>query len=175
MKALSLIQPWASLIALDAKRIETRSWATRYTGPLAIHASATMPLRLGERLVLGEWEVERDRAGLLLRGPISWPYRLPQSAVVAVVDLAYVRSTDSPECQPGSTELPLGDYSPGRYAWYLTSVSPIKQPIAAKGARGLWNWSPPDWLAERLRYPKVLETASASADDSHAAALDGAQ
>lgn len=43
MKALTLHQPWASLIALGVKTIETRSWSTSYRGPLAIHAAATMP------------------------------------------------------------------------------------------------------------------------------------
>ena len=40
MRALSLRQPWASLIADGRKTIETRTWRTRYRGPLAIHASA---------------------------------------------------------------------------------------------------------------------------------------
>ena len=40
MRALSLRQPWASLIADGHKTIETRTWRTRYRGPLAIHASA---------------------------------------------------------------------------------------------------------------------------------------
>ncbi|WP_181162423.1 ASCH domain-containing protein [Burkholderia contaminans] len=46
MKALSIQQPWAWLIAHadeydDPKRIENRNWATRYRGPLLIHASKT--------------------------------------------------------------------------------------------------------------------------------------
>ena len=40
MKALSLRQPWASLIADGHKTIETRTWRTHYRGLLAIHASA---------------------------------------------------------------------------------------------------------------------------------------
>src|SRR5690349_22770127 len=39
MKAISLWQPWASLVSIGAKKIETRSWATAYRGPLAIHAA----------------------------------------------------------------------------------------------------------------------------------------
>jgi hypothetical protein len=38
MKALTLYQPWASLVALGHKTVETRKWATTYRGPLAIHA-----------------------------------------------------------------------------------------------------------------------------------------
>jgi activating signal cointegrator 1 len=38
MKAITIIQPWATLIALGEKKFETRSWATKHRGPLAIHA-----------------------------------------------------------------------------------------------------------------------------------------
>lgn len=53
MKALTLWQPWASLIAAGHKRIETRAWATRYRGPLAIHAAAR-PLGI-QPLAVGPW------------------------------------------------------------------------------------------------------------------------
>ena len=43
MKALTLWQPWASLIGLGVKTIETRSWPTAYRGPLTIHAAARKP------------------------------------------------------------------------------------------------------------------------------------
>ncbi len=43
MKALTLCQPWASLVALGHKRIETRCWETKYRGTLAIHAAAALP------------------------------------------------------------------------------------------------------------------------------------
>lgn len=45
MKALSLTQPWATLVAIGAKKIETRSWSTSYRGPVAIHASKGYPGR----------------------------------------------------------------------------------------------------------------------------------
>jgi len=40
MKALTVRQPWASLIADGRKTIEVRSWPTKYRGPLLITASA---------------------------------------------------------------------------------------------------------------------------------------
>ncbi len=42
MKVLTLTQPWATLVAIGAKRIETRSWKTNYRGKLAIHAAKTV-------------------------------------------------------------------------------------------------------------------------------------
>ena len=41
MKAVTLYQPYASLVAIGAKKFETRSWKTSYRGPLAIHAGVS--------------------------------------------------------------------------------------------------------------------------------------
>src|SRR6266699_6473957 len=43
--ALTMTDPWGSLVAAGAKRIETRSWSTAYRGPLAIHVAKTLPAR----------------------------------------------------------------------------------------------------------------------------------
>jgi hypothetical protein len=42
MKAISIRQPWASLIVAGVKPVENRSWRTRYRGPVLIHASSRM-------------------------------------------------------------------------------------------------------------------------------------
>lgn len=42
MKAITIRQPWASLIALGEKKIETRSWQTKYRGPILIHAGKSV-------------------------------------------------------------------------------------------------------------------------------------
>lgn len=147
LRAISLIQPRASLIILGFKQIETRSWNTKHTGDLVIHASTTMPCRLGERLTLGEFEVERDRAGLLLRGPIAWPYRLPMGAVIGRADLTHTESTNSLECAPDDRNRALGDFSADRYAWYLNGAQAC-HPIPCKGSLSLWTV--PDDIAARL-------------------------
>lgn len=46
MKAISLKQPWASMIARGDKTIETRTWPTKYRGDLLIVASKN-PKRSG--------------------------------------------------------------------------------------------------------------------------------
>ncbi|RKT01075.1 ASCH domain-containing protein [Chryseobacterium defluvii] len=40
-KALSIKQPWASLIALGIKDIENRTWKTNFRGRIYIHSSGT--------------------------------------------------------------------------------------------------------------------------------------
>ncbi len=54
MKALTLHQPWASLIAEGVKTIETRSWSTKYRGPMAIHAAKTAEW---EQVAVGPWRL----------------------------------------------------------------------------------------------------------------------
>ena len=62
MKAITIWQPWASLIACGAKKYETRSWPTKYRGPIAIHAAAKDPRTLPRevREALGRYAGYRD-------------------------------------------------------------------------------------------------------------------
>lgn len=138
MKALSLIQPWASLMAHRLKRVETRAWSTRYTGLVAIHASAGQPryARDFEREIRAETE--------------SLPAVLPRGAVIAVVQLLGTMRTEEvvrTEHVSG-TELMYGDYSPGRWAWFTKPVLTLREPIPCKGALGLWLL--PALVEERL-------------------------
>ena len=153
VKALTIRQPWASLLALGYKRTETRSWDTRVRGPVAIHAGLAMPCRRGESIEVGEFTVERDSGGLLLRGPRLARHRLPLGAVVAVGELFQTRRTDSTEHHPDDMDRALGDHSPGRYAWSITSMCPLRTPIPATGRLGWWAWDCPTDVAADLRYP----------------------
>lgn len=106
MKFLTIRQPWASLIAVGAKTIETRPFSTKYRGPLAIHAGLAKPTihtLPGFTDVTGEPIADgHDFAWLDLAqwpGPdrVYDPSRavvpLPFGAVVAVCDLIDVVPT----------------------------------------------------------------------------------
>lgn len=156
MKGLTLTQPWATLIACGAKRIETRSWGTGYRGPLAIHAAKGLgPVGgksgLGEQCairpfeqVLSQWFEDfgatksAERAGRVM----------PLGAIVATANLVDVRRIDmrlraSVLAQTITPfEIEFGDYSSGRFAWYLENVKHLYQPIECKGALSLWDVPP---------------------------------
>lgn len=91
MRALTLWQPWATLVALGVKTIETRSWGTSYRGPLLIHAARRLPT-VGE--FVGDWcVVYGGRAEVFAPRVETIDGRtapLPLGAVVGVVDLAGV-------------------------------------------------------------------------------------
>jgi activating signal cointegrator 1 len=123
MKCLSLWQPWASLIEVGAKTIETRSWSTRYRGPIAIHAAKRWSR---DQLDFCRWsQVEHA-----LRGMISMPRRPPREAlpfgvIVAVADLVDCYEIDAVNLPSSPTERAFGDYTPGRFAWQLANIRAV--------------------------------------------------
>lgn len=157
LPALTLTQPWASLVALREKRIETRSWQTGYRGRIAIHAGkgpATYGWQYLQHLCRNVEPFRSVLAPLIQDGHVA--ERLPLGAIVATAELVAcepifrdglgpLRDAQGPHLpQPISDqERAFGDYSPGRFAWLLGEIKPLEQPIPARGAQGLWRWTPP--------------------------------
>jgi hypothetical protein len=139
VKALSLWQPWASAIALGLKSVETRSWATTYRGPLAIHA-AQRRLDDDEERDLYARIAELD--GAAARTAPEW--RAHRGVVVATCQLTMILGTRE-AVERGmidERERRWGDFAPGRYAWFLGDVVRPEQPAPARGRQGLWEWTP---------------------------------
>jgi hypothetical protein len=144
VKALSLTQPWASLVAIGAKRIETRSWATHYRGPVAIHAAKGFPREC--RDLVG---VEPFRSALLAgiaHGRLARHEsgELPLGAIVAVARLtSCLRFTPDVvaqlEAKYGAVEMAFGAFGTGRYGFVLEGVQALETPIPCKGALGIWQ------------------------------------
>ena len=154
MKALTLIQPWATLIAIGAKRIETRSWYTSYRGPLAIHAGKN------EQFVnsrCGDYICNDDPFHSVLMSVPGDKVIFPIGAIIATCELVRVRlihpddkfpsGSDNIICTSGQSswriteqEKAFGDYTPGRYMWFLDNVVALPKPIPAAGKQGLWDW-----------------------------------
>jgi hypothetical protein len=140
VKAITLIQPWATLVAIGAKRLETRSWRTDYRGPIAIHSS--------KRFTRAEQEICENRT---FRAALIG-HRLVTGCIVATATLrgcfatpaAGVKRREYPFAglvlPPDEPERSFGDFSPGRYAWLLEDVRELAEPIPAKGSLGLWDW-----------------------------------
>jgi hypothetical protein len=141
MKALTLTQPWATLVAIGAKQFETRSWNTSYRGPLAIHAALKFPMAARWLLASDPFRSAFLNAGYHI-GPLKNLSWLPLGAVVATCELVATRPTVGEIAHAyhlSDTEIMFGDYSPGRYAWCLVNVKKLPEPIPAKGALRLWE------------------------------------
>lgn len=149
MKALSLWQPWASLIATGAKCWETRSWGTTYRGPILIHASKSFTR--DQRRICQETRFRED----LERGGIMKAEDLPLGAFVAMADLVDVVKSDG---RYDGRELPYGDFREGRSLWRLTHVQRFQQPLVWRGEQGLYD-VPEEVIAwVRNRSPVTVQT-----------------
>lgn len=134
MKALSIRQPHAALIAAGVKRMETRSRATSYRGPILIHASrGPIPAEALQRAGLMELA-----AGLPdVRG--SYVARAVLTDCIQITpEIAEQLRRENP------AEYVAGYYTPGRWAWVLENVEPLPEPVPARGFPWLWevvSWS----------------------------------
>lgn len=160
IKALTLWQPWAFLMALEEKKIETRSWGTQYRGMLAIHAAKRKMTKVEKDLLL-RWTGQ----GWLDLDWLEYD-EFPLGEIVAVVDLR-----DCVEIKIFSdekhfiynhgaeNEVFFGDYTVGRYAWITKMVYAVQynETYVVNGQRGLWDWEVPTDTKMDLAIKKYQE------------------
>ena len=143
MKALSCWQPHASLVAVGAKKNETRSWATKYRGQLAIHAARKWNAELRSLCQTEPFcSALLTHAGItprLWRGFTGSP--LPLGCILAICELVDCVPVEQIRDGLSEQELAFGDYSDGRWAWVLRDVQPLASPVLAHGHQGLWSWT----------------------------------
>jgi hypothetical protein len=139
MKVITIIQPWATLIALREKKFETRSWSTKHRGELAIHAGKKVDkeacLREPFKSTLAKYGYNADNlptgvilARCILRDCIEVVWTNGEYAILGI-------STRT----AGGNEYAFGDFSQGRYAWEVSDIDEV-DPIPVKGQQGLWNY-----------------------------------
>ena len=150
MKALTVRQPHASLIAVGAKRYETRSWpAPKTLKPgdlLAIHAAACRVEAAVHRLPEA---VRRTMAEAL--GMWTWESLWEDTTKGAILCICrFLKCWPTDGADLSAKECLFGDWRPGRFAWELEVAHKLHSPIPAKGQQGVWEWEPPEWLAAEL-------------------------
>lgn len=120
MRALTVCQPYAELIARGEKRVENRSWATDYRGLLAIHAGKGTDYMEDE-----DWQKYPD---------LAW------GAVVAVAYLVNcVRYVARGAWSHRYPWMLTHQHAEGPICWVLEDVRRLRQPVSCDGQRGLWS------------------------------------
>jgi hypothetical protein len=157
MKALTLIQPFASLVAIEAKLNETRSWPTNYRGPLAIHAAKHFPEDYQGLCFFEPFRSILAKAGFItLNRTYLGDHNFPLGCVVAICKLLdcryilkpgqlYLDPEIKPFILPEEPELSFGDYTPGRFVFSLSEIQQLANPIPARGYQKLWEWASYDY------------------------------
>jgi hypothetical protein len=142
MKALTLWQPWAMLMAVSEKKVETRSWATKYRGPIAIHSALTIPRWLGEPRKSQEFNEA------LMAIVYKHSTELVKGSILCVADLVSIEETTKVRADLSPQELLFGNYEDGRYAWFFENIRRLESPYRCKGNRMLWNVDADPFLAQ---------------------------
>jgi hypothetical protein len=135
MPALTICQPYAYLITLPHtdprhKRVENRTWPTSHRGDLVIHAGKSR-----------EWLHTYDEGEITVAEMMAMPF----GAVVAVADMT--ACMDVGDIDHLNTSHPMRwlrshPHCEGPVCWVLENVRVLRKPIPAKGAQGIWQWTP---------------------------------
>lgn len=143
MKALSIKQPWATLIVEGVKDIENRTWKCpeKYIGQRVLtHASATPidPSKLRNYLT----EEMADASISYFRNR-----KFPNGAIIGSVEIVGC-DINHPSIWAEKSKLFMGSEIPiiPTYNWILANPRIFPDPIPAKGRLGFWDY--PNILAE---------------------------
>lgn len=150
MKALTIWQPWASLIMIGAKPYEFRRWDFRQRQPrlvdqsIVIHAGAR-PVRIAEvkdiveRIDDGLSSIVRDKAMPLLerilaahkgQGVVPLACGLGTATIGTPISVAAL--FDSPADSDRIDHHMFG--------WPLTEIQPFEELFEVRGMQGFWEW-----------------------------------
>ena len=144
MKAITIKQPWASLIAAGLKDIENRTWKTNFRGRVLIHA-AKVSVKDGWSALNGMQIKKVSKHKYKLYGDNE---DLPKGAIIGSVEIVdCVQNHPSPWAEKGV------------WNWVLANPILFPEPIPAKGKLSFWE------------YDKILEPVS---DDDHKITFDPA-
>jgi hypothetical protein len=153
VKALTLWQPWASLVAMGVKKYEFRRWkapAAIVGERIVIHAAKRpidkrrecAPLladraRLSASLgTLGLDDIKREneaRAFLVAALGDGW---IPYSCGIATARLG----TPQRAIDLFAAHMDPSEIDPDMWAWPMEAVEEFRKPVPARGAQGFWNW-----------------------------------
>jgi hypothetical protein len=133
MKVLTISQPYATLIAVGEKFVENRTWECFYRGPLLIHAGK------GTQYLTAKMMKQRN---------------LPTGCIVAacrMIACVYVPSLKGRiAARMPLRDLPLArmieianhQHTEGPFAFVLSEVQKLTQPVQCSGSQGLWKPTP---------------------------------
>lgn len=131
MKAITIKQPWASLICWVLKDIENRTWKTNFRGRVFVHAGAQWYENVKNVPTLftfwqGNEISRKDKNSRFMEALLH--KELPLSAIIGEVEII-----DCVENHPSIWAME------GQFHWVLTNAIQYETPIPCKGALSFWT------------------------------------
>lgn len=149
MKALTIWQPWASLIMAGAKPWEFRSWAawdSLVDQRIVIHAGAPM-MEAAEISALIErlrgpghkhTGLLRDKALPILERALKEPKIFPRKHGLGTAILG--KPVLACDLWPEAFTSDSSRREQSNWAWPLTKIEAFEPPVPSRGAQGFWDW-----------------------------------
>lgn len=131
MKALTIQQPYAALIAAGSKVIENRSWPTKHRGPLAIHAGQGTNYLDACNL--------RDYTFGVVAIVELYGCLMHREIIEAYQNKTGIESGDLTLTAAEVATLATHEHIEGPFCWLLRNVQPLPVPISIGGRLGLWE------------------------------------
>lgn len=138
MKAISIKQPWTSLIAHGIKDIENRTWKTNFRGKVYIHASSNFAFRDFEE-VLTHQQLEKSKE---LNCVLHTSAIIGEVEIVdCVINHTSIWAEKTPvKMQIKKSQLIISDEKP-IYNWVLANPILYDEPILnIKGKLSFWEF-----------------------------------
>lgn len=129
MKALTICQPYAHLIVAGKKRVENRSWQTRYRGPLLIHAGRTLDWMPKARMTDAEMVQE---FGVVL----PFGMLVGRTTVIDCLPIDEIMGGEHDAKYPWLRE---HEHANGPWCWVLDGAEPLYEMVPLRGRQGLFN------------------------------------
>lgn len=165
MRVISLLQPWATLVVIGAKRIETRGKNCNHRGELFIHASQGKYYYDGFATYSCRELCYKEPFNKFIKGGPDYD-KLPTGAIIGKVNLKntaptwqfdnyvkHFRSSITDFMESGVTdweqEYAFGDFGPNRYGYFLSDNVQFKKPIPAKGKQAM-TWECPKEIEQQV-------------------------
>ncbi|MBL1208250.1 ASCH domain-containing protein [Geminocystis sp. GBBB08] len=132
IKAISLWQPWASLIAFNYKKYETRSWSTNYRGKILICSAKISKPYLKD---IANYLVNKHELNNFYKDWNEFPF----GKAIAICNLTdCIKITPELLAKQSQLEIDCGNWELERYAWRLKDIKPII-PFPIKGKQKFFN------------------------------------
>ncbi len=137
LPAISVRQPYTSMIMFMLKDIEFRSWNSKYRGPMLIHASNSLP---ADHIARVEYDIGCSQ------GNLEMYFKGCYVGIADIIDVIVYNEEDK--------ELELKR----EFAFLIGNVVPFEDVIPGKGAANLFYPTDEDWKKLKPTVDKALAT-----------------
>ncbi len=124
MKALTIKEPWATLIIEGYKEYEFRGWKTNYRGKILIHAGKTLEKDMLDRFK--DYNLSYSCGSII--------------GEAILTDCILVTKEFNQELQELNRVVYGRSNHVEKYAWKLENIKKYDEPIPAIGKLSLWNY-----------------------------------